>query len=338
MLSRPAPIAYGGGWLLWSVPVSGGWGLEGYHDGALTSIRAAPRPWPFDVQAGTAGGSAVAVFSRCRRTPQMSPVDEVNAEGTPADGGSLLLQTTGSGCRIHELRLPDGPERTLPIPQSPRSSDTTPAIWHGEVAFSRITPAHDKVAQVLLWSPRTPGRLQTLRHGAAAPCARSSGEWRAPEAAVEGLAFDGRIVTFLWSVSSGQAGPLGDNEVRLDKIGGAAQGVLTREGGEVCTGGGLEALNPTVPFALAESAIFSELDQFNCFAEYSSQLARYRPGAARPELQAASGDIIAVTGGGSQLFALLAPHDNLVGRSGPNCTDAMPCALERLPVAAVAGA
>lgn len=341
MLSRPVPIADGGGWLLWSVPVPGGWGLEGDHDGTLTRIRAAPRPWPFDVQAGTADGFAVAVFSRCTRTPRMSAVDEVEHEGMPADGGSLLLARTGSGCRIHELRLPDGPEATLAIPRPPHSSDTTPAIWHGEVAFSRITPAHGKVAQVRLWSPRKPGRLLTLRHGAAPACAPLRRECEPPEGEVEGLAFDGKIVSFLWTIFGGAAGPIGNQEVRLDRLGGVAQGVFTREAGEVCFGGtdgGLELLNAGVPAAVGETAIFSELQQFNCFGRFSSRLARYRPGAARPELEVISGNLLAVTGTGSQLFALLAPDDSVSGLLGPSCTDAMPCALERLAVPVVAGA
>ena len=37
-VSADVPISGGEGWLIWSVPVTGGWGLEAYHDGALSPL------------------------------------------------------------------------------------------------------------------------------------------------------------------------------------------------------------------------------------------------------------------------------------------------------------
>jgi hypothetical protein len=35
-------ISAGQGWLVWSVPVTGGWGLEAYHDNQLSALPIAP--------------------------------------------------------------------------------------------------------------------------------------------------------------------------------------------------------------------------------------------------------------------------------------------------------
>jgi hypothetical protein len=60
-----APIAADGGWVVWSAPASGGWGLDADHAGVVKALRVAPRPQPFDVDLGTnATGGVVATFSR----------------------------------------------------------------------------------------------------------------------------------------------------------------------------------------------------------------------------------------------------------------------------------
>jgi hypothetical protein len=114
-LSVNVPISAGQGWLVWSVPVAGGWGLDAYHQGQIAPLPVAPRPQPFDVTVGTnAGGAPVAAFSRCVRTP---PVYEGQLEADE-----------GSGCRIYMLNLLDDRERRLPIPAPHGVSDTTPSM------------------------------------------------------------------------------------------------------------------------------------------------------------------------------------------------------------------
>ncbi len=74
-ISAEAPVSAGGGWLLWSAPVSAGWGLDAYHDGTIQALPVAPRPQPFDISVGTdIHGKPVATFSRCQKTPKMELV------------------------------------------------------------------------------------------------------------------------------------------------------------------------------------------------------------------------------------------------------------------------
>jgi hypothetical protein len=48
-----SPIGAYGGWVVWSTPVSGGWGLDAYHEGTVKALHVAPRAQPFDVDLGT---------------------------------------------------------------------------------------------------------------------------------------------------------------------------------------------------------------------------------------------------------------------------------------------
>ncbi len=85
-VSADAPISAAGGWLVWSVPVEGGWGLEAYHDGSIATLPVAPRLQPFDANVGTdARGVPVVAFSRCAKTPKMENV------GYGVSGGSTAL-------------------------------------------------------------------------------------------------------------------------------------------------------------------------------------------------------------------------------------------------------
>lgn len=148
--------------MVWSAPVSGGWGLDAYHAGEVKALRVAPRAQPFDVDLGTnAAGEVVATFSRCAKTPRYE--------------ADLFLELEGVGCRVHVLNLASERERAPAIPHPADTSDTTPSMWDGNIAFARYDPRHHAdVAQLLLWSGRT-HKLRVLRHGAAPatqPCPR----------------------------------------------------------------------------------------------------------------------------------------------------------------------
>src|SRR5260370_38213472 len=91
--------------------------------------------------------------------------------GRPA-GGERVGALPGSGWRAHVLPLDGEDERAPAIPAPARVSDTTPSMWRGVVTFARHAPAHGDVMQILSWSPRAPGRLVTLPHGAIPPQCR----------------------------------------------------------------------------------------------------------------------------------------------------------------------
>jgi hypothetical protein len=161
-----APIAAYGGWVVWSAPVSGGWGLDAYHEGTVKTLPVAPRTQPFDVDLGTnASGEVVATFSRCVKTPRYE--------------ADLFLELEGISCRVHVLNLASERERAPAISHPADTSDTTPSMWDGNIAFARYDPRHHAdVAQLLLWSGRT-HKLRVLRHGATPtgqPCPPAKGE------------------------------------------------------------------------------------------------------------------------------------------------------------------
>jgi hypothetical protein len=330
-VTAETPISAGGGWLLWSVPVSGGWGLEAFHEGRVESLAAPPRPQPFDVSVGTnAHGAPVATFSRCRRTPKMSDVGE-----TQAPGGSLMEPQSGAGCRIHVLELASEHERRLPIPDPAGASDTTPSMWRGSVVFARRAPGHGDVWQVMLWSPAHPRTVTTLRHGAIpsrCPEERGGCTARPAHGEVEALDRDGGLVTFLWAVSGPGVYGEGAWEVRVDDLATGRSSLATAGfGHEACTGPetGLEYIWPEAPVAAGGLVLFPQLQGYACFKRFASVLGSYRPGAKH----ASSGDLANVTLGlakeGSTIYGLVPPPAQ-AGADSPSCSAAAPCTLERL--------
>jgi len=261
-IGADVPISAGGGWLVWSVPVNGGWGLEAYHDGVVEELPVAPRPEPFDVNVGTdASGKPVATFSRCTHTPKSQD------DGSGVIDESMPTLDPGAGCRLDAFNLVTGRERALPIAHPAHSSDTTPSMWHGEVAFARMTAGRGDISQVLLWSPRHAHKLRVLPAGEIpSSCVRNvrcDGE--SVEAAVQGLDLDADVVTFLWSIKA--SGILGheDWEVRVDSIA-SGHGNLAGSGflGEACVSGGLELALPETPISVGAGVLFSEFRRSAC--------------------------------------------------------------------------
>jgi hypothetical protein len=324
-VTAPTPISGGGGWLVWSVSGPGGWTLEAAHDGVLRPLALAPRPQPFDASVGTDGnGRPVVTFSRCTRTPRLLPF------GSSDDrGGTLLLPSTGAGCKVHSLELEGGPERTLPIPHPPAASDTTPAMWHGAVAFGRRARPRERVGHVMLWSPAHPRRLATLPRGAEPDeCDRLPRCEEPPTGEVQALAFQGGLVAFVWS--PGGQGLLGEEawEDRIDRLS-AARGVLagSQLGVESCAGGSpVEESYPVGPVLAGGAAVFSFYERGSCFTRFGTGLIRYRAGAlSRGSLTAPS---FGLASDGHSLFALVArvPSEAVEAE----CSQSSPCTLERI--------
>ena len=119
--------------------------------------------------------------------------------GTSDAGGMLEEPSSGRGCTSRVLKLPPDANRSSPFPRPPGASDTTPAMWHGVVAFARREPRHGLVSQILTWSPRHPRALLGLPHGAVpseCPAQDCKGYFGYGEA--QALAFDGVVVAFVW--------------------------------------------------------------------------------------------------------------------------------------------
>ncbi len=317
-LAAAVPIGAGGGWVVWSVPAARGWLLEGSYRGVTRMLAAAPRPQPFDLNVGTrAAGGPVVTFSRCARTPVR-----------PAYGLGFLAPLTGAGCRVHVLDLSTGRESAPAIPHPVGTSDTTPSMWRGRVAFARLDPAHHGgVQQVLLWRPGRRG-LVGLPHGAMpAPCAGGcAGQTRT--GSVEGLAYDGRLVSFLWEpVAPGIFGQLAW-EVRADFPATGATRILgAGVAGEVCTGG--EDLSaPSPPVLDADTVRFASL-QATCYV-FRSVLSQVKATAAGNGVYGVlPGVVLGLAQDGPRLYALEAPAP--ADQTNPICTAAAPCLLEQIP-------
>ena len=318
-LTANAPIAAGGAWIVWSAPGAHGWTLEGSRFGIVRTLAAAPRPQAFDLNVGTnAGGGPVVTFSRCTRTP-----------GAPPFGLGFVAPLTGRGCRVHVFDLTTGRESTPAIPHPAGTSDTTPSMWHGRVAFARLDPAHHAgVQQVLLWTPGRPG-LVSLRHGAMpATCSLRGGCAGQPRTgSVEGLAYDGRIVAFLWQpVAPGVFGD-GGWEVRADILAtGATRIVGAGFAGEVCTGG--EDLSaPSPPVLDGDTVRFASL-QSTCYV-FHSLLSLANPVKAATGFYATlPGTVLGWAQDGPRLFALEAPAP--ADQTNPTCSPAAPCLIEQV--------
>jgi hypothetical protein len=316
------PIAAGGGWVLWSSPVAGGYALEGSHDGVTQELPVAPRPQPFDVSVGTsATGAPVATFSRCSKTPTSTPF-----------GLGIIAPLTGSGCRIHAFNLTTQQETTPGIPHPSWTSDTTPSMWHGRIAFARLDrPHHQDVQQVMLW---TPGQgLQTLPHGALpTKCPFRGGcAGMARSGSVEGLDYDGSLVSFLWEpVAPG----IGDAawELRADNVAtGRTKVVGDGFAGEVCFGGD-DLSAPSPPVLSGYTVRFVSL-QADCYV-FNSVFSQIDYAASGNGVAGAlDGDVLGLAQDGSTLYAVEAATP--LTEIDPGCTPAVPCEIEQITPPAV---
>jgi hypothetical protein len=327
-LSTDVPVSAGHGWLVWSVPVAGGWGLDAYHHSQISPLPVAPRPQPFDVSVGSdINGKPVATFSRCARTPELY--------------GGQIAADAGSGCRIYMLDLATNRESRLPIPASQGVSDTTPSMWHGSVTFARKSPSHREIQQVMLWSPQHPHTLTTLPHGAVpshCPGERHGCAGGEPQRGyVAALNSNGAVVTYLWLVSG--PGIIGEGawEVRADNLAtGRSSIAAVGSGSEACTGPteGVENSFPGAPLANGDGVIFPLLTVYGwCYRKFVSSLVGLRYGAANPASGELPGNVLSIARNGSTVYALTAqtPTVEMV----PTCSSEHPCALETITLPAL---
>jgi hypothetical protein len=318
-LTAESPISAGQGWLIWSAPEGGGWTLHAYHAGLASVVQTSPRPEPFDATVGTdAKGRAVAVFSRCSVTPKMS--------GT-GPGGVLEHPSTGHGCRIHDVELATGRESLVPIPHTPGSSDTTPAMWHGVVAFARREPQHGLVSQILAWSPRHPRALVSLPHGfVPSECNLSNCKGFFGYGEAQALTYDGSTVAFVWEPKESLQSVHENSEDRVDTVS-SRHGRVVGDAGtsESCMGeAGIEEEHSGTPFLLGTSAYFPTVERGDCYKSYGSRMLVARP---RTRLEAnLSTPVLAWAADGDSTFALVAQVPT--EEEEAHCASASPCTLQ----------
>jgi hypothetical protein len=329
------PLSAGNGWLVWSAPEGRQWMLMAYHAGSVVRLPVSPRAQPFDASVGTdVAGLPVVSFSRCARTPRMLTVGEQGG-----GGGALLEPASGAGCRIRVLELTDGAEIKPPIPAPSGVSDTTPSIWHGQIAFARHSASHGDVWQIESWSPSARNRLKTLPHGRIPSCPEEPhGCTQKAHGMVEALQRDGAIVTFLWVLPWPQQGLVGEGawEVRVDQADGSRAALAEGDfGHEACTAPvlgphELEYVWPLPPIAAGNDALFGELLGFSCFHGFASLLVSHsaQPGfAIEGKLQATA---LALADDRGQLYGLIPARNAATGGDSPGCSAAEPCAIETL--------
>jgi hypothetical protein len=331
------PIAAYDGWLAWSIPVSGGWGLEVSHDGAVEAIPVAPRTQPFDVDLGSnAAGAVVATFSRCAKTPGYNPY-------------GYIQEMSGSECRVHVLNLQTGVERAPAIPHPFGASDTTPSIWHGNIAFARLDRSRDgRIAQVLLWSPGA-RRLRTVPQGETpTKCSpwvahRDGHVYRLDRngrcnkkeqtGTIYGVDLGPRLLAFLWGFEGAGGLGEGDFEIRADRLGDETSTLIgTSMGQEECVSAGSGGSRLSAPFVEGENVWYTSLHS-DCY-DYTQTLSRFdirarRLASAKLSGVDLGGDVLQVVRSGGALFALVAVRPSRV-QSPPECSSTTPCAIERL--------
>ena len=297
----------------------------------------APRAQPFDVDLGTnASGEVVTTFSRCVKTPRYD--------------ADLFLELEGVGCRVHVLNLASDRERAPAIPHPADTSDTTPSMWDGNIAFARYDPRHHAdVAQLLIWSGRT-HKLWVLRHGATPtgqPCPPAKGEdgrrireskteclpnsikGDITEGAIESIDLGPDLVSFLWKIDGpGVISTGGGWEVRADRLATGAS-ILAGSGfhGDVCMAG-IDGSVPSYPSVEGERVWYTQLES-ECYVNTIS-VERFDTATGRLSSSTpVEGEVLEVIRSGSGLYALVAPVPR---GEDPTCSTTAPCSIERLPI------
>lgn len=306
------PIAAAGGWVLWSEPSVEGWVLVGSHDGNRTTFAISPnRKQPFDVSVGTdAQGKPAAVFARC--------VDPAAIDDAFAGG---IVPSAVDDCEIHQLDLTTGVESVPAIPKGKGTSDSTPAIAGGRIAFGRFDRAHRSVEQVRLWTPGSK-HLRVLQTGALPYGCSVAGKCRHGQTArgsIQGLAFDGARVAFLWRpVGPGVEGD-GAWELRRDELDtGRSTLVDVAVLGEACTGPSEMLSRPAL--VVGQTVWVKVTD--DCYQRSSQLQVVHGKHRRAGDLD---GSVIDFAGGAGGGYALVAqqPTEQVF----PTCSVAMPCEI-----------
>jgi hypothetical protein len=197
------------------------WHLMVWHGGSIRPLPIPARDMPFDANVGPAANRQPAiVYSRCAQDPPPPTAEDLQSSEYLREP----VWTDARGCRIYELSLPNGSPKLVKGIYKPGASDSTPAIWDGDIAFARLT-AGSRDAKVYLWHHST-RRLTALGAGPG-PCHAYFFEQQCeahprtpPSAWVGGMSLDGSALGYEWIVENGGPGfgEGADPEIRVDPL------------------------------------------------------------------------------------------------------------------------
>jgi hypothetical protein len=288
-----------GGYVVFSQQEPNGrdWGLMAWHDGRITPLRVQPRGMPFDADAGPdSSGKPVVVYSQCTQDPPGSKLELAGREYVREPDWARAR-----GCRIYELALPLGSPRRVRGIYAPGASDSTPAIWRGDIAFARVTKG-SHVSKVYLWhrSRRLLVRLGAGRGpcpSSKSPCERRNGV--PPSAWVDGMSLDSSLLSYEWSTSTASFGEAPFPELRADPLRGGRQSAASQVIEDRFASGTCGYAEGRSPNAVADSVLYTMIsgdcgmsgggpeEIRSSFDSYSTATRRWRTAQGAPGLVAA---------------------------------------------------
>jgi hypothetical protein len=265
------------------------WHLILWHAGSTTTLPVGRRQLPFDAEVGPAAdGRPALVYSECAKDPASTESEQ--REYAPPNWSE------SAGCRIYQLGLPHGRPVLVKGIYSPGASDSTPAIWNGDIAFARHRPG-STTASIYLWH-------HTDRHvvrlgGGPASCPANSDIQGMPLCEkpvpglfswVDGMSLGSAGLAYEWvlQIPRKGAGPFAEPELRLDPLRSGRQsgsGRLISTGFVSGTCGGVEGVSPSevgnnVLYALTfGDCATGEEELFSRFASYSGETLTSRTAA-----------------------------------------------------------
>lgn len=271
--AAPKLTAYGGYVVFSRLERTGRWRLLAWHDGTISPLKVPERAVPFDADAGpAANGEPTVVFSKCSRDPTLSAEEGVDRAGRGA-------WNEAAGCHIYELVLPDGSPKLVRALYAAQASDTTPAIWNGDLAFARMSPGA-RSPVLYIWN-RASRRLSRVGGGPTRCVADSHLPCNTRPrvlAWVEEMSLDGSALAYQWALPESIPAFGGVHaEIRVDPLRGTRQDKPGKVIFESITGGacnGQEGASPSV----AGPRIFFSWHRSVCVGEpLESFIAAFEP-------------------------------------------------------------
>jgi hypothetical protein len=203
------------------------------------------RTIPFDANAGpSADGAPVVVFSKCAHESTRQPM--------------------AGGCHIYQLALPHGAPRLVRGILAQGASDTTPAIWMGNIAFARRAP-RSRAPTLYVWDHAS-GRLEKVGAGpSACPalgvalggsfCARAHTNL---SVGVEAMSLNGSALTYQWLLPEDQedsfTAPFA--EIRVDPLHDARQDAPGQVVSQSIVGGACNGTQSGSPDAVGSGVLY----------------------------------------------------------------------------------
>jgi hypothetical protein len=311
----------------------GRWHLVGWHGGMRVEPPVTPRGAPFDADVGSdAHGRPVVTYSRCAADP-VAPPPYASVPGYASPNG-LPRQSLARGCGLRVLDLVSGRERALRVSRPRGTSDTTPSMWRGDVAFARMSRGAT-VAQVLIWHHRS-GRLDRLAHGTVPKrCPYSTACARAVRRGeVQQLDLGSSGAAFVWDVAAPGVIGAGDGwELRVDDL----RTGVSRNYDSGYQSGACGARYPVSPTMVGRDVWFDEL-RWICDVSHTSYV-RGVPGGRRGLLEAGPPLMWQVAVDGHTAYSIRGPRPASTSQDPPCIASSGPCRLvaEPLPDLPAAG-